>query len=80
MKTLPFNIKSIEVRNTGLTDKDVDGIDWIDQNRIKITNSVECVYDDGEGGTCVAKVNEFNWSFKELDIYNDAYVLITLDE
>lgn len=78
MLSLPFNIKSIEVKNTGLSDSDVEGIVSIDEKRIKITNEVDCVYDDGQGGTCVERNTEFEWSFTEREILHDAYVLITL--
>lgn len=78
MISLPFNVKSIEVKNTGLSDSDVEGIVWIDENHIEITNAVDCVYDDGQGGTCVGSNTEFEWSFIERDFLYDAYVLITL--
>ena len=78
MPSLPFKIKSITVENTGLSDTDVESILWIDDKRICISNKVECVYDDGTGGTCVSSVDEFEWSFKELDVTESAYVLILL--
>lgn len=80
MLSLPFNVKSIEVRNTGFGDKDVEGVLWIDAKEIEITNAVDCVYDDGQGGTTVGRNTEFDWSFTERDIFYEAYVLITLKD
>jgi len=78
MLSLPFSVKSVEVKNTGLSDSDVEGIVWIDEKRIEITNAVDCVFDDGQGGTYVGTNTEFEWSFTERDFLHDAYVLITL--
>ena len=78
MNLFPFKIESINVVNTGLDDVEVDGIEWIDHKRITIKNKVECVYDDGYGGTCVTLSDEFEWSFIKRDIYSDPYVLILL--
>jgi hypothetical protein len=78
MPLLTFQIDSITVVNTGLNDCEVDRVDWIDEKRIGITNKVDCVYDDGFGGTCVASVDEFDWSFKKRDFTSDAYVFIAL--
>jgi len=80
MPLLPFQIESITVENTGLNDCDVDNVEWIDEERIGITNKVKCVYDDEYGGTCVALCDEFDWDFKERDFINDAYVLIKLKQ
>lgn len=76
---LPFKIKSIEVVNTGLGNADVEGIVWIDETRIKITNQVNCIYDSGAGGSCMTSNNEFEWSFTERDFTSDAYVLIKVE-
>ena len=78
MPLLPFEIESINVVNTGLDDCEVEGVNWINGKRIRIANKVECVYDDGFGGTCVASNDEFDWDFKERGFVNDAYVLIKL--
>ena len=78
MLSLPFNVKSLEVKNTGLSDSDVEGIVWIDEKRIKITNAVDCVFDDGQGGTTVGRITEFEWSFTKRDFLYDPYLLITL--
>lgn len=79
MISLPFNVKSIEVKNTGLSDSYVEGIMWIDEKRIEIKNEVDCVFDDGFGGTTVGRNKEFEWSFTERDFLSDAYVLIKLE-
>lgn len=74
---LPFEIKSIEVVNTGFGDEDVEGVLWIDEKKIQITNAVDCCSDDLGGGTSVMRTTEFDWSFVKLDRL-DAYVLITI--
>jgi hypothetical protein len=38
------------------------------------------LYDDGSGGTCTSSVDEFEWSFKERDCIENAYVLISLSD
>ena len=78
MTLLPFQIESITVVNTGLGDYEVENIEWINDKRLRISNEVECVYDDGSGGTCVSLIKEFEWSFKERDFIKDAYVFIVL--
>lgn len=78
--SLPFKVKSIQVKNTGFYDVEVEGVVWIDEKLIEIVNSVDCVFDDLHGGTTVGSNTEFEWSFIELDISHDAYVLITLNE
>ena len=77
-KILALKVKSITVKNTGLLDCEVDSIDWIDNKKICISDSVDCVYDDGFGGTCVSSKNEFEYSFVKRDFLSDAYILIEL--
>ena len=78
--SLPFKIDSIIIINTGLSDVEIEieSVLWIDSKRIGIKNGVECIFDDGFGGTCLSIAYEFDWSLKERDIYNDAYALIVL--
>jgi len=78
MPLLPFKVKSITVLNTGLSDHDVESVLWINEKRIGIKNGVECICDDGYGGTCLSITNEFDWSFKERDFLAAPYVLIIL--
>ena len=78
--SLPFKVKSIVVMNTGLEDEDVEGIVWIDQKRLEITNPVRCVVDNGCGGTSAYCVYEYYWSFTKRTDWSNAYVLITLEE
>lgn len=78
MYLLPFKVKSITVENTGLDDTTVEWVVWINAKRIYIGNPVDCICDDGVGGTCIASMIEFEWSFVKKDIRADAYVLITL--
>jgi len=75
---LPFKVKSIKVVNTGLDECDVEGVLWINETRICISNKAECIYDDGFGGTSISLVDEFDWSFKERNVCENAYVLIEL--
>lgn len=76
--TVPFNIKSITVENTGFSS---DGmtvkIISIDETMCELEEPVECVYDGG-GYTIVSANTEFPWSFTGKDVSTNAYVLIQL--
>ena len=77
MIILPFKIESIEVVNTGLFDSDVEGVEWIDSNRIGITNAIGCI-GESDGGAQVYTSDEFEWSFIQRQADSEPYVLITL--
>lgn len=77
--TLPFNIKSITVENTGFnSDGDEVKILEIDENLCTIDEDIEGCVDSGMGYTMYVVLTEFPWSFTRKDVTANPYVLIQL--